>query len=120
MHKTTLLLGLLALLLGSPAPAEAANDTPGGPTAFALELADGSRIRGTVALDVLRLTSPILGEIEVPTNQLVHVSFHESPEGARLYLENGDVLTGALSISEIELEALFGTATIPLHVLLAM
>ena len=92
---------------GTAAPADA-------PAArLVLELSDGSRVVGTPSIDRLKVTTKYAG-LEIPLSMVRTVEFSAGNHAAQLKLVNGDVLTGGLAATEIELKTIFGQVVIPL------
>jgi hypothetical protein len=107
---------LLLFVLGGIPGGYAADALEESQVGFVVELQDGSRIRGTTHLDSLRLSNSAIGATEVPIGKVRRVTFPDGQKAPKVFLTNGDVLTGALSISELEMQTLFGAIAIPLEV----
>lgn len=120
MKTATRVVIVIACVLSLPAVGKATDDVGETRMGLTVELEDGSRIRGSVRFDNLHLTSPAIGGVEVPLNQVERIDFRDNRETQREFLRNGDVLTGALAISEIEMETIFGKIVVPLKVVVSM
>jgi len=72
-----------------------------------LDLVDGSRIFGTTDI----VTVPVqtsLAKMDVPLTQIQALKIGDDHETVTLNLQNGDTLTGVISLEPIKLETLFG------------
>ncbi len=119
MGKTILVISSLVFLLGISPAGQAVDGPNESRVGLVVELQDGSRIRGAVHLDSLRLSSPAIGGIEVPISKVRRITFRDSQEAPRVFLINGDILTGTLALSELEMQTLIGKITITLKVVVS-
>ena len=98
---------------GSGRQGEASSGESAKPTVVA-DLADGSCIVGRPVIADLMLVSP-LGKINVPLASVAQVVFKADQETATVSLGNGDRLSGVVDMTSLDLEAVWGKASIPLQ-----
>ena len=115
MGKTILAISSLIFLLGVSSPGYAGDGPEGSGVGVAVELRDGSRVKGAALLESLRVRSPAIGDLEVPISKVKRIVFGDKEEAPRVFLTNGDILTGPLAVSELEMQTLFGNIAIPLE-----
>jgi hypothetical protein len=97
---------------GGEAPPEGAA-TPPKRTVVA-DLVDGSVIVGTPCVTELKLVSS-LGKINVPLASIARVVLKEDKETSEVALANGDRLTGVVDLAALEVQAAWGTVSLPLQ-----
>ncbi|MFZ4397761.1 MAG: LamG domain-containing protein [Kiritimatiellia bacterium] len=79
-----------------------------------LDLEDGSRVIGTPACSSFPLQTSY-AKVEVPLARIAQVSFLADHETVSVQLVNGDLLTGVLNRTPLELTTLFGKAAVPMN-----
>jgi hypothetical protein len=72
-----------------------------------LMLKDGSQIIGTPVFKTLTVTTPY-GKLDAKVEMLESVQFTPDHEKVKVMVRNGDALSGALGVSEFEINAIFG------------
>ncbi len=93
--------------------ASRAGETSNESIRISMDLADGSRLRGTTTITSIRLVSA-LGKLEVPLEQIRSIQFNPDRETAAVRLVNNDLLSGVLDLPRFPLQTLFGKAEVPL------
>src|ERR1700677_4541328 len=123
MSMKDLIVCLVCFLLCDSLMAENADNTPdkkatAAPAAapavqLVLELSDGSHVIGTPSADKLKLKTKY-ATLEFLLSKSRTIEFIGDDHAARVNLQNGDQLNGALAAKEIALKADAGTVTTPL------
>ena len=76
-----------------------------------LDLADGSRLIGTPAIEAVAVQTPY-AKMDVPLKQILTIRIEADHETASLDLQNGDKLKGIINLEPIKLETVFGNVAI--------
>lgn len=98
---------IVASTHGAAAPAAAPVER------LVLELSDGSRIVGTAAIDRLKMATGY-ANFDIPLNLLRTVELSGTTRVAQVNFQNGDLLSGQLSATEIAMKTIFGDVVIPM------
>jgi len=99
------------LIITAHGTAHAASGAPA--LQLVVDLTDGSRIVGTPAIDRLKVTTQY-ADLEIQLSQVCEVEFSGTNHAAGLNIQNGDLLTGQLSATEIAMKTVFGQVVIPM------
>ena len=83
------------------------------PIEVVLELADGTKVTGTPAIDKLKLKTSY-AEMDFQLSKLTAIEFDASSHEAHIKLQNGDALNGELDIKELALKTSSGDTTVAL------
>lgn len=98
-----------ATALLTAAGGEPAKEAP--PLHLELDLVDGSRLIGIPGITNVPVQTSY-AKMDVPIKQILTMKIGEDHETVNLELQNGDTLTGVISLAPIKLETLFGSASI--------
>lgn len=103
--------GMVAVFVGC-ALGVWAGEKNSDPIRVSMDLADGSRLIGTVEETFFRFVSAV-GKIELPPNQIKSIQFNKDRETAVVRLRNNDQLSGVLDLRVLRVQTLFGKVEIP-------
>jgi len=98
-----------AALFGGAVWAE--TDAEFQPLGLELDLVDGSRVIGVPVIETLPMQTSY-ARMEIPLNQIRTVRIGADHEAASLTLQNGDTLSGVISLKPIRLTTIFGAVKI--------
>ncbi len=108
---------LCALMAG--AITQAAPIQTNMPFRLAVDLSDGSRIIGVPSMNSVHVQTSY-AEMDLPLKQIRIIMIEDDHETASLEFRNGDKLKGVLSSRPLELETLFGKASIGIEHITSM
>ena len=92
---------------------EGGGKADGAPSRFSLELVDGSRLIGTIRLDVIPVQTASLGRIEAPVRCIQQMRRAADQDGpVELVLSNGDILVGTLDFPDFPVDPIFGRVAV--------
>jgi hypothetical protein len=90
----------------------------GTPSRFSLELVDGSRLIGTMRLDVIPVQTASMGRIQTPLRCIQQMRRAAEQDGpVELVLSNGDILVGTLDLPDFPVESIFGRAAVDVRLI---
>ena len=98
-------------------PSVSSDATPGPstitvtPLRLAIDLVDGSHVIGVPRIKSIPVQTSY-SKMDIPLTQIVSIKIHDDHEMASIDLKNGDKLKGVLDLMPLELETLFGKASI--------
>ena len=107
LRHCILMVGVLSLISVGLAEQVSTNQ----PLRLELDLVDGSHVIGVPSIESVSLQTPY-ATLEIPLNQVSSIKIEDDHETALFQLQNGDRLNGGLNLAPLELDALFGKASI--------
>ncbi len=120
MHQPPMLRGVilaamtLTAALAGTVPAE--QDQREQPLRLELDLVDGSHIVGVPAIESLPLQTSY-ARLDIPLKAIRTIKVGADRETMSVELQNGDRLKGAIDLTSIKIQALFGKATIGIELI---
>ncbi len=106
------LLLLATLVAGENPPASP-------PSKFTVDLVDGSSLIGSSSLTSIEIQSS-LGKMNVPVQKIQNLTMDKDHETALILFENGDKLTGRLTLKNFKLTTVLGELSVDLALLRRM
>jgi hypothetical protein len=105
---------VLTALSLSPVGWAAAQDKPESPLRLELDLVDGSCIIGIPGIKSIPIQTPY-AKMDIPLKQIASVKIEDDRETASFELSNGDKLKGVFDIKPLQLETVFGQASVSIE-----
>ena len=81
------------------------------PLRLAIELVDGSHIRGCPSIQFVPIQTPY-ARLDLPLQQINRIEMDDDHEKASLEMRNGDHINGVINLEPFELETVFGRVSV--------